>query len=203
MKTILIGAGGHAKVVFEALCSSGFLPGDIELRADVNDGGEKILMGIPVLSPELPVDLAGLRFHVAIGNNTLREKLYEAATLGGAMAIKIVHPAAMLSASASVGDGCFIAAGSVVSSSAVLERGVIINHNAVVDHDSLVGAYSHVAPGSVLGGGVEIGRYVLVGAGTVVLPGISIGDGAVIGAGSVVTKSVPANRKWVGAGIVP
>ena len=65
-----------------------------------------------------------------------------------------------------------------------------MNTGAIVEHDCTVGAYSHMAPGAVLCGAVQVGEGVLVGANATVLPGVRIGAGARVGAGAVVKNDL-------------
>jgi sugar O-acyltransferase (sialic acid O-acetyltransferase NeuD family) len=139
-------------------------------------------------------DFAGV--HIAIGNNAAREK--EAAAWGHARLATVMHPAAMVSALAEIGAGCFVAAGAIVGPGARVGMGAIVNHGAVVDHDVQLGAFCHVAPNATLGGAVRIGRRVLVGASAVVLPGNTIADDVVVGAGAVVNTPLLEAGTYVG-----
>jgi sugar O-acyltransferase (sialic acid O-acetyltransferase NeuD family) len=195
---VLIGGGGHGKVVLDALLAGGTPAADIVVR----DGdGSRIgsrLLGIPIEGPELDAALAGLRVHVAIGSCAARERLYGAVAAIGAIPHAIVHPAAVIAASAALEPGVFAAAGAIVGPGARVGPGAIVNHKAVVDHDCVIGAWSHLAPGAILGGAVRIGEGALVGAGATILPGLQVGAHAVVGAGAVVTRNVPAGETWVG-----
>lgn len=195
---MLIGAGGHAKVVFEALVTAGYPPGAISVRAD----HAQVFMGQDVLSPECPDDLTGSKVHVAIGANPVRARfLAQAEQVGGAI-LSVIHPDASLSGNARIGQGTLLAARAVIAACAEIGRGVIVNHGAIVDHDCVVGDHAHIAPGAVLGGGVRVGRMALVGANATILPGLEVGESAVIGAGAVVTKSVAAGSVWIGSAAV-
>lgn len=190
--TWIVGAGGHAKVVMDALAACG--EGFIERR--FTDDSEQLigtrLLGCVVDGPVRKAVRSCDRFHVAIGLNAVRGDLH-AKLLGlGAQAVTVVHPSASVSVHARIGDGVFVAAMAVIAPLATVDEGVIINHGAVVDHDCIVGAFTHVAPNAALSGGVRLGRGVLVGAGASVLPGVRVGDYAVIGAGAVVREDVPA-----------
>ncbi|MEZ5751826.1 MAG: NeuD/PglB/VioB family sugar acetyltransferase [Paracoccaceae bacterium] len=194
---ILIGAGGHAKVVFDALEAGGYNMSELQLRADKSAP----FMGRPVSTPEVLPEIKDMDCHVAIGSNEIRHKLIRDLGEVHGRLRSIRHPRATVSAHARIGDGCFVAAHACVSTDAQLGRGVIVNHGAVVEHDCVIGDAVHVAPGAILGGGVKIGDLVLVGANATVLPGLAVGAGAIIGAGAVVTKNVPEGGVWIGTAL--
>jgi sugar O-acyltransferase (sialic acid O-acetyltransferase NeuD family) len=185
----IIGAGGHAKVVFDALRAAGY-DGPVTIRDDAPRPGHR-LFDQEILTPAIPQTIPpGQAFHVAIGANAARQRIAgDIVRLGGTLAT-IVHPGAHVAASASLGQGTLVAAGAVIGPSARLGDAVIVNHNAVVDHDCAVGAATHIAPGAILGGCVAIGAGVLIGAAATILPGQSVGDGAVVAAGAVVVRAV-------------
>jgi sugar O-acyltransferase (sialic acid O-acetyltransferase NeuD family) len=191
-RVYVVGAGGHAKVVMDALQA---VQASGRLLSFVDDNvllhGTQLL-GCPVDGPVAAVVQARDRFHVAIGVNLVRADLHQRLCRLGAQPISVLHRSAMVASHIQLGLGVFVAAGAVVAPGALIEDGVIVNHGAVVDHDCTIGAFSHVAPNATLGGGVCLGRLVLVGAGATVLPGVVVGDGAVIGAGAVVVRDVAA-----------
>lgn len=194
----LIGAGGHAKVVLDALLSSGTPAYDVRVR----DGAQQLqgqqLLGYSIEVPAVAAEMGGQFFHLAIGNGQARRRLFAELLGMKARPLSIVHATSSISRFARIGDGSFVASQSVVAASASVGRSVIINHGAIVDHDCTVGDFSHIAPNAVLGGCVAVGAGVLVGAGAKILPGVSVGDDAVIGAGAVVTANVNAGETWVG-----
>lgn len=194
----LIGAGGHAKVVLDALLSADASAYDIRVR----DGAQQLqgqqLLGYSIEVPAVTAEMEGQRFHLAIGSGQARRRLFAVLIDIKALPLSIVHARSSVSRFARIGDGSFVAAQSVVAAAASLGRSVIINHSAVVDHDCMVGDFSHIAPNATLSGGVTIGSGVLVGAGAKILPCLSVGDDAVIGAGAVVTANVNAGETWVG-----
>ncbi|MBK5932729.1 UDP-perosamine 4-acetyltransferase [Rhodovulum imhoffii] len=191
----VLGAGGHARVVAEALVLSGRrLAGYV---APVAEGRTHPLLGSWLGTDDIISDLVGAGHDLALGLgfvDSAGAKLRSAilAALDPARLSVVCHPAASVSAFAHLAPGTVVCAGAVVSVGAALDEGVLINSGAVVDHDCQVGANTHVAIGAHLAGSVHVGRDVLVGAGAVVRQGIRIGDSAVIGAGSVVIRDVPA-----------
>ncbi len=197
-RLILIGAGGHGSVVYDAARLSGRWE-VVELRDDrqVETGGR--FDGLAVRVPAIPAEsLENAEVHVSIGDNTIRARICSSLRALGAQVVPIVHPAAIIARTATLSPGAFVAAGAVVAPHARVGEGVIINHGAVVDHDCVVGAWTHVAPGALLGGGVLVGSDVLMGTGCVVLPGLSVGDGSTVGAGAVVTRPVDAKSVVIG-----
>lgn len=191
----LIGAGGHGRVVADALIATGVAAD----RFAVRDGREGLtIRGIDVATPAVADDLSGIQFHIAVGSAAVRAQLYEAAVARGGTPLTVVHPAAIVAADAAMGEGSFIAAAAVVAPLVRTGRATIVNHGAIVDHDVVIGDFCHVAPNATLGGGVRIGNNVLIGSGTVVLPGVLIGDNVTIGAGAVVLADLGPGGTWVG-----
>jgi sugar O-acyltransferase (sialic acid O-acetyltransferase NeuD family) len=194
---ILLGAGGHAKVVCDAATRAG-LAADIEFRDDdVTLAGMRPL-GRPIRVPIGPLEQLGYDVHVAIGNNATRSRLAMRLQEVGRPLTTISHPNAIVSAWARIGEGVFIAAGATVAPDATIEKCAIINHGSIVDHDCHLGAWVHIAPNATLGGGVHIGEGTLIGAGAVVLPGVAVGKWAIVGAGAVVTEPVADGTVVVG-----
>ena len=188
---LIIGAGGHAKVVADILiCQSvnvaGFVDDDPALW-------QKQVLRLPVLgSIDSCMNYAPDGLVVGIGSNAVRRAIVE--RLGGqatSLWRTAIHPSAIVAKSAQVGPGTVIMAGAIVNPDSVIGSHAIINTSATVDHDCSIGDYTHIAPGTTLGGGVRIGTGTIVGIGSVVMPGRTIGEWATIGAGAVVVYDVP------------
>jgi sugar O-acyltransferase (sialic acid O-acetyltransferase NeuD family) len=192
MKHYIYGAGGHGKVVLDAMQVSG-----MHCDGFVDDGDVAIWMGLHVQELSSINLNEQLCLHLAIGNNKVREAIAD--KLGETNFFSVLHPSVSIAQTAQIGLGTLVAAQAVVAPDTKVGFHCIINHSAVVDHDCTLGDFSHIAPQSCLGGASQVGRGVLIGAGAVVLPGISVGDYAVIGAGSVVTKNVGAGTIVVGS----
>ncbi len=194
---VICGAGGHAKVVYDAIVSSAMFD-LIELRDDSFERIGKTFLDSRIVGPIHSWNGNGRNVHVAIGDSSCRQDMLEKLVREGAFATTIVHPTASVSRFSEIKAGVFVAALARIGPNAMLGQGAIANHGCVVDHDCVVGEYVHVAPGAVLGGGVIVGNCSLVGAGCVVLPGLSVGKHCVIGAGAVVTRDVGNNERVVG-----
>jgi sugar O-acyltransferase (sialic acid O-acetyltransferase NeuD family) len=192
---VILGAGGHGRVVADAALAQGRWSAVLATDRDPQRCQGQLLPGVPAV-PLAQVQGMQCAVHVAIGSPQSRES--EVAAMSGRELATVIHPRATVSPHAAVGAGCFIAAQAVVAPGAELGVSVIVNHGAVVDHDVRVGDFTHVAPLAALGGGARIGRHVLVGAGARVLPGMSVADGVTLGAGAVVHESIAAAGVYAG-----
>ena len=192
---VILGAGGHGRVVADAALAQGAARTLVATDRNPARCAGQLLPGVPLQPLEAALSDAGVRVHVAIGDNTARQR--ESQALGDRLAT-VIHPQASVSPHAEAGAGCFIAAQAVVAPGARLGQGVIVNHGAVIDHDCQIGDYCHIAPGVTLGGGVSLGAGVLAGSGARILPGLSVCDGAVIGAGAVVHQSLTEPGVYAG-----
>lgn len=201
---VILGAGGHARVLIEALRAQGEEGPIAALDIDQEIWGATIL-GVPVLGgdhllPELKAAGAG-RFAVGLGavkNNMPRRGLFLQALALGLEPVTVIHPAAWVSPSAELAPGCQIMAGAIVHASARLGSNVVVNTRAVVEHDCIVGEHAHVASGAVVCSGCKLGEGVHIGAGAVVRQVLSIGNWAVVGAGAAVVKDVSDETVVVG-----
>ncbi len=195
---VLIGSGGHASVVLDALICRGD-EGGVSIWDSNPELAGMLFLDRKVHAPFAPAALGAISFHVSIGDNNVRRGVFKSIMAGGGTPVSIIHPAASLSQYAILGPGCFIAAGAIVGPRAVVGRSVIINHTAVVDHDCVILDFCHIAPGAVLGGNVKVGGCSLIGANATILPGVRIGDNVIVGAGSTVTKDIPSDETWIGS----
>jgi sugar O-acyltransferase (sialic acid O-acetyltransferase NeuD family) len=191
---LVIGAGGHAKVVLDILRS---VTPPVEcalLDSDTSRWGTD-MMGVPILGgDDLVSELAqqGVRrFTVAMaGNIRLRARIFDRVRELGLEPYDVIHPAAVRSAWATLGSGIQMFAGSIVNPGALIGVNVILNTGIIVEHDCRLGDHVHIAVGARLCGGVQIGSQAFIGAGSVVREGITVGEGALVGAGSVVIRDV-------------
>ena len=183
MKNYIFGAGGHGKVVWDAMQKS-----NLKCEGFIDDQVLNQWMDLPVFASSSLNDIKDVELHIAIGNCKTREEI--AKKFQSLNFFSIYHPDAIISSRAKIEIGTFLAAGSIIGPDTKVGKHSIINHHSVIDHDCSVGDFCHIAPHVSLGGGVKVGQGVLIGAGTVVLPGIKIADYATVGAGSIVTNDV-------------
>ncbi|BAL22593.1 acetyltransferase [Azoarcus sp. KH32C] len=195
---IVIGAGGHAKVVIELLVAGGHVVD----YCVAGPGSPDRCLGIEVLSGDHHLHelfANGWRsVFPAIGANHLRERVAGQAREIGFKLVSAISPFAIVSPSATLGNGIAIMGGAVINAEARIDDLAIINTGATVDHDCHIGTCAHIAPQCALAGNVEVGPRAFLGAGTVVIPGITIGTGSTIGAGSVVVRDIPSSIMALG-----
>jgi sugar O-acyltransferase (sialic acid O-acetyltransferase NeuD family) len=196
---ILFGSGGHAKVVLEAIRASNPSRNVIILDDDTA-ASERTVLGIEVTGTRqwLLSNAAETRVALGIGDNRGRADLLQWLSAHGRQTETVIHPSAIVGATAEIGAGAFLAAGSIIIADATIGAGAIVNTGASVDHDCVVGMAAHLGPGVRLCGNVHVGALALLGVGTAVRPGIIIGAEVVVGAGSAVVCNLAAGRTYAG-----
>ncbi len=197
-KLLIVGAGGHGKVVAEIASSSGRWE-DIGFLDDNNYNEQH--HGFSLIGKAIPDSKMVNEYEevfIAVGNNQVRLDLLFAFQKTGFRPVNIIHPSAIISNSASIMPGTVIMANSIINAAVKIGYGVIINTAATIDHDSVINDGVHICPGVKLAGNVTIGRCSLVGIGTSIIEGITVGDETIIGAGSVVIRDVNSKEKVAG-----
>lgn len=190
---IIYGASGHGKVVADLARAAGET---VTCFADDNDAlssvdGITVRHGLTEFSEPVVI---------AIGDNATRRRI--ALTLPASFATAI-HPTAIVSPRATVGEGTVIMAGAIVQADATIGRHSIVNTGASVDHECHIGDFTHLSPHATLCGNVTVGEGTWIGAAATVIQGVSIGRWCVVGAGSVITRDIPdytlvaGNRQYV------
>lgn len=203
---IILGAGGHAKVVLSVALELGI---DVKCLTD-NDKkkhGEKVL-GIEVLGDDRILRAFGPdKFELAVGigigsenlhlNHQLehRLKIFNSFSSQGYSFPALIHPKAVVAKGCNIGNGVQIFSGSIIQPNCSIGDLSILNTKASVDHDCSIGRASHIAPGVTCGGNVEIGTQVHIGIGAIILPNINIKDNSIVAAGSVVNADVDIGEK--------
>ncbi|MEQ8319705.1 MAG: acetyltransferase [Rhodospirillales bacterium] len=191
---IIIGAGGHAKVVIDALLSMGMsLKGATD--QDPSRLGKSIL-GVDVIGDDGVLDeltTADIRLVLGVGSTEAgpaRRKIFDNLKDRGYEFANVVHPSAVIGRDVEIGEGAQIMAGAVIQPGCRIGRGVIVNTGARVDHDCTLGDFVHISPGAVLSGDVTIGDDSHIGCGATVLQGQRVGRSVTVGAGAVVVSHI-------------
>lgn len=202
LPVIIIGAGGHAKVLLGLLDALGTeIIGLTDTEASIY--GSKIL-GHSVLGDDTMIQSFGCgRISLVNGVGSTqpglarREILNRFNALGYAFR-SCVHPTAVVSPDAVLNEGVQIMASAVVQPGCMIGANTIINTRATVDHDCILGEHVHIAPGAVLGGCVTVADGAHIGTGAIVIEQIRIGEDAMIAAGACVIRDVAAGARVAG-----
>lgn len=190
---VVIGAGGHAKVVIECLRHQGWnVVGCTDADPSPRDCAGAPVLGSDELLPKLKAEGVGHAF-CALGGNALRERIYRSLIAQGFELPVVIGPGANASPSARIGPGSILMPGASVNVESVIGAAVIINTNASVDHDARLSDAVHIGPGAALAGEVTVGARTFVATGSAVIPRITIGHDVIIGAGSVVIRDIGDN----------
>jgi UDP-perosamine 4-acetyltransferase len=191
---IILGAGGHAKVLIDALQLQlanivGITDPDPELHG-------KDVMGIPIIGDDNSIlqygvnDIMLVNGLGKVNRSSKRMQIYDTFKERGYIFTRVIHASAVISPGAYLAEGVHVMAGAVIQTLGTIGVNTIINTRASIDHECIIGDHVHIAPGTSISGGVKIGDNVLIGAGATIIQGIHVGAGSIVGAGAVVTKDV-------------
>lgn len=203
-RIILLGGGGHAKVLIDLIRVSGLyeIIGILDSQLEVGSS----VSGISVLgNDDLLRELYAKRIEnacIAIGSikdNSKRNVLYEKVKLLGFSVPFLLHPKATISNNdTKISEGVQIMAGTIVQAGCSIGENTIVNTGAIVEHDCIVGNHVHICPGAVISGGCTTGDCAFIGAGATVIQGIKIGNNSIVAAGAVVINDVPDGETVMG-----
>jgi len=197
-KILLIGGGGHAKVVLDSLLSQNqYLEiGIIDKKENI---GKRIL-GIEIIGTDEDLTMLyskGYNYAFvtvgSIGTPQLRIKLQKLIKEIGFIIPNIIDQTAMVSRDVFLEEGIYIGKGAIINAGTIIKKGAIINTRAIIEHDCVIGEFVHIAPGSVISGEVVIGDNTHIGANSVIKQQVIIGENTLIGIGSVVVKNLKNN----------
>lgn len=200
MRVVLIGNGGHSKVISDMVLSNK----ENEIVGYLDDKYETVKLldnhfyG-PILAAQKMVEsFTDLKFIIAVGNNLARKNIAKKLELPDEFYTTVIHQSAVVSARAEIGLGTVVMPNAVINADAKIGQHVIINTGSVVEHDCLVGDFVHISPHAVLTGGVQIDEGASIGAGAAIIPNITVSEWAVIGAGATVISDISSHWTAVG-----
>jgi len=198
-KLIVIGAGGHARIVIDTAEDIGYkIYGIIDIYYK---GQEEIILNYPVLGDfSFLNDLDPNKFILAlsIGDNSERATYFKKSLKSDFQVATIIHPTAIVSKNAEIDSGVFIGSGAIINAKAKIGKNTIVNTGAIIEHEVEIGNHSHIGPGSRIAGRVRIGEQTFVGIGTSIIDKITIGEKVIIGVGSVILNDIEPNSTVVG-----
>ncbi|ASF38486.1 acetyltransferase [Halobacillus halophilus] len=198
MEIILIGDGGHSKVIQDIIIA--------ENKHKIVAVLDEKYLGIHKENGIIYGPFTNLnqlnnqdsRVLIAIGNNQIRKKIVREIKLDENQFISVIHPSAIISPSAKIAPGTVVMPNAVINANAVIHSHCIINTGVIVEHDCTIFNYSHLSPRVTLTGNVTVGEGANIGAATTAIPGVTIGEWSVIGAGATVIRDIPGYQKAVG-----
>lgn len=191
---IVIGAGGHAKVIADIVRKSGdnlvgFLDDSKEEGTEFFDA---FILGTTDSYPEY----TNKEFIIAVGNNAIREKI--AMKLQGVSFYTAIHPTAVIAEGVRVGEGTCVMANAVINADATIGKHCIINTACVAEHDNVIADYVHISPAAALAGTVTVGERTHIGIGAKVKNNTDICADVVVGAGAVVVINITEEGTYIG-----
>ena len=201
-KILLIGAGQHARVILYNIKEQNKYDVIGILDADLDKAKEnKTFEGIPILNinynevdlRKLKIEIGVSKFFIAFGNMKYRKKVWEMFKQAGWDSVNIIHPNAVISKDAKLGEGILIECGCLITPNPTIGNNVVVNTGSQVNHDNIVEDHVYIASGVILSGGVKIGENTLLDDGVIVTLGKTVGKNSLIGAGAVVTKNIEDN----------
>ncbi len=196
---VVLGSGGHAKVVIELLRAAGR---EVAWCIGGPDA-QGTCLGVEVVGGDdwlTRLRAEGVRHAIpAVGDNALRRRLAAKAVDAGYDLVNAISPAAVVSPSARLGTGIAVMAGAVINADTTVGDLAVINTGATVDHDNVIGTAAFIGPRCALAGTVTVGDDAFLGVGCSVIPTVTIGAGATVGAGSLVIRNIPPGAMAYGS----
>ena len=198
---IITGAGDHARVLLDILLENDF---KVIGLTDKNIKKGTLVYGVPVIGDDNsvleynPQEITLVNGIGSIKDLNLRSKVYNFFKSKGYTFCSVIHPSAVVSHRARLGEGVQILAGVVINTDAKIGENSIINTNSTIEHDCHIGKNCHIAPGCTLSGGIFVNDSTHIGTGSSIIQGINIGKNVLVGAGSVVIRDIEDYSKVYG-----
>lgn len=201
-KVVIIGAGGHAKVIADIIQKSedivyGFLDDNFKKGTIILNNENLKVIGDLNSRFTLPITQPELEFVIAIGDNNRRKEIAET-KIPNIKYYTAIHPSANIALDVSIGDGTVVMANACINASTKIGKHCIINTASVIEHDNLINNYVHISPNATLCGTVKVGECTHVGAGVTIKNNTNITDNCIIGAGAIVVNDINEKGTYVG-----
>lgn len=201
-KIVLIGAGGHCKVIIDILKS--MKKYEVVGILD-NKNKSKYLLDVPIIGDDTLLNelfLKGIKNAFicigALNNINIRNNIYENLKKIGFKLPVLIHEKSIVSEYAKLGEGTCVMPGAIVNAGSIIKENCIINTGSIIEHDCLISSNCHVSPNVVLGGQTTIESNCHIGIGSTIIQGINVGENVTIGAGAVVVNNIEANSVAIG-----
>jgi sugar O-acyltransferase (sialic acid O-acetyltransferase NeuD family) len=187
----IIGAGPQGRVTLETWRAQHEHDTFVFLDEDSSLHGTTIL-GAQVIGTQGESSLLRDEVVIAIGHNWQRIRVSADLSKLGAQFGRPVHPTAMVSPSAAIGEGTIVHPAAIVHTQAEVGKHVLINTGAIIEHDCAIGDGASLGPGVRMGGRARVGAGAFLSTGVTVAARAEIGEGTIVGAGAVVIGDLPS-----------
>lgn len=199
---IVIGGGGHAKVVISILRKLN----EYSMRGYTDPRGRCDLLGIPFLGSDEEVrhslsDSLSTNLVIAVGQvgtGRARCEIWHRLSSPSVGFPAIISPDAIVNEDVTMFGGSVVMDGAIINAGASVGFGCIVNTHATIEHDVILGDWVHVAPGATISGGVAVGGYSMIGAGAIIIEGRTVAADTIIGAGATVVRDLTEPGVYVG-----
>jgi UDP-perosamine 4-acetyltransferase len=200
---IVIGSGGHAKVVIDIIHRMK----DCRILGITSDSLKKDLFfcGYPVLGGDdsLKSFVKEKNFFVAMGlggfkDNLLRTRVFNYIKILGMNFINVIHYSAIISDTVQLGEGVTIFPGVVINTDVKIGNNVIVATASSIDHETVIEDNVLISAGVIVGAYATIKSGALLALGSKVVSGVTIGSNSLVAAGAVVVNNIESNEKVFG-----
>ena len=189
---ILYGSGKHLNSVLEIVHS-----GHFKLKGLVTDKKKNKKGFIKYSDLIKKINKKKVKIIVAVGDNSMREKIFQFLKRKKFKFSILTHPTAVISNSAKISSGCTIHANSIINSNVVIGENTIVNNDVLVEHDCKIGKNCHIGPSVKIAGSTIIEDGTFIGIGTIIKNNIIVGKKVIVGAGSTITKNLKSNTVYI------
>ena len=197
-KAILIGYSGHGFIVADtALENQLNIIGYADITEVQSNPFQLIFLGSEK-EHDFFEKYNGINFLIGIGDNKIREKIYNLVLENNREVWTSISQSANISKTAKIGSGTFISKNVSINCFAEIGKNVILNTACIIEHECVISDSVHIGPGAVLAGNVIVGERSFIGANSVIKQGLKIGKDVIVGAGTVVLSNISDGKKIVG-----
>lgn len=202
---LVVGAGGLGREVAEAVRAMNAQQPTWALLGFLDDApglAGTTVGGVPVLGPvDAVAEHPDAMLVLTVGSSAnlqSRPRIADRLGVEDDRYATVVHPAATIAASTTLGPGTVVLAGVVTTADVEIGAHVVLMPQVLLTHDDRVGDHATLAGGVKLAGGVRIEEGAYLGAGSTVREYLTVGGYALVGMGAVVTTDVPPGEVWAG-----
>lgn len=199
---VIIGGGGHARVLIDALrIARRQILGIVDPKLAVADApfGLQVLGGDDAIEKYRPDQIELVNGVGGTDSTQHRRDIYRRFKARGFRFAEVIHRSAVVSELAKFAEGVQVMAGCVIQCGTIIGANTIVNTRASIDHDCSIGQSVHIAPGVTLSGSVTIGDGSHIGTGACVIQGMTIGRDCLVAAGAVIYRDLAHGKRLLKA----